>query len=325
MTENTDFATNEWQTVRIGRRRIESENIISLELVARDGRLLAPFKAGAHVDVKIAPGIVRQYSLLNDPCEQHRYRLGILLDKASRGGSSAIHSTFVPGLECEVSLPRNHFPLTGTEDSVLLFAGGVGVTPIMAMARELHSRQTPFELHYCFRTPSCGAFVEELLASEFGDCVEIHIDTGPEEQRLDLRKLLAMPNEGRHIYICGPGGFIDHIVRAAVFANWPEDQIHLERFAAQPLSNDEFTVVAARSGVEVKVCAGQRISEALRAAGIEVEMSCEAGVCGTCYTHVLEGTPDHKDTFQTATERAKNDGIAICCSGSRSSRLVLDI
>lgn len=315
----------EWQRVRIASRVQESERIISLELVAADGGDLAPFEAGAHIDVRVSPDITRQYSLLNSPCERHRYRLGILLEQESRGGSEAIHRSFLPGAEIDVSTPRNHFPLHPQAREVLLLAGGVGVTPIMSMAQQLVRDSVPFSMHYCVRSETCTAFARELLDSPFGHQVTLHIDSGPEQQRFSAMDVLQGVKPGAHLYVCGPGGFLDHVVKMAAFAGWSGDQIHLERFTAAPLAAEAFTVVAQRSGIEVEVGAGQRISEALREAGIEIEMSCEAGVCGTCYTRVLDGEPDHKDSFQTNAELAANEGIAICCSGSKTLRLVLDI
>ncbi|AWC23150.1 Phenoxybenzoate dioxygenase subunit beta [Aminobacter sp. MSH1] len=318
-------ADPEWQRVRIAGRVKESERIISLELVAASGGDLAPFEAGAHVDVRISPTTTRQYSLLNNPSERHRYRIGILRERESRGGSETIHGSFLPGLEIEVSPPRNHFPLNPDASEVLLLAGGVGVTPIMSMAQKLAEDRVPFTMHYCVRSETCTAFARELLDGPFGDRVVLHIDTGPEAQRFSAMDVLKGVRPGSHLYVCGPGGFIDHVVKMAAFAGWEGHQIHLERFTAAPLVSEAFTVVAQRSGIEVQVSVGQRISEALREAGVEIEMSCEAGVCGTCYTQVLEGEPDHKDSFQTNAELAANEGIAICCSGSKSPRLVLDV
>lgn len=323
MHANTD--TLRVISARIANRVQESSRIISLELVAEDGTELPPFAAGAHIDVRINDTLVRQYSLLNNPSERHRYRIGVLLELESRGGSEAIHRDFAVGQRVEISEPRNHFSLETVGEDNLLLAGGVGITPIMSMAQQLHQDGRDFALHYCVRTGADAAFASELLQMPFGDRVHIHADDGEPEQKFDARTLLAQIHPDRHVYICGPGGFIDHVVKTAAFAGWEAHQIHLERFTAAPLLNEAFTVVAARSGIEVTVCAGQRISEALRAAGVEVEMSCEAGVCGTCYTTVLEGIPDHKDTFQTPAEHASNEGIAICCSGSRSPKLVLDI
>ncbi len=322
MAERT--GAGEWQRVKIVDRVQESERIISLELVAVDGGELAPFDAGAHIDVRLDGNIVRQYSLLNDPGERHRYRLGVLREEASRGGSEAIHRLIV-GDELDVSCPRNHFALHASAETVLLIAGGVGVTPIMAMGHQLHRDGIPFTMHYCVRNEACAAFAQELSESPFGHNVHLHIDSGPPEQRFVAMDAVRNVTPGSHLYICGPGGFIDHVAKMAAFAGWSGEQIHSERFTAAPLAAESFTVVAQQSGIEVLIRPGQRISEALLEAGVPIEMSCEAGVCGTCYTRVIEGEPDHKDSFQTAAERASNEGIAICCSGSKSARLVLDI
>ncbi len=325
MPASVSGASARWQRVRIAERIRQSESVISLDLVAADGGTLLPFEAGAHVDVRVRADITRPYSLCSDPCERSRYRLGVLREPDSRGGSAEIHRSFAVGSVIEVSAPRNNFALRPGASRVFLIAGGIGVTPLISMAIALKRREIAFQMHYCARSARLAGFIPELERSSFVREVLLHMDDGASEQIFDARCALSDFDEGSQIYVCGPGAFIDHVVKTALFLGWSTDQIHFERFALEAPACDAFTVIASRSGKEIAVAPGQRISDALAGAGIDVPMSCEAGVCGTCLTPVIEGEPDHRDSFQTSEEKAANDGIAVCCSGSRSGRLVLDI
>lgn len=300
--------------------------IVSLELGAVDGGALPPFDPGAHVDVHVAPGLVRQYSLCNDPVERHRYRLGILLDPSSRGGSAEIHRAFAAGQRIRISKPRCHFQLAPDARRSILVAGGIGITPLLAMAHKLHAEGADFTLHYCTRSWARTAFAAELAASGFASRVIFHHDDGAPEQRFQLDAALPPADPGTHLYVCGPSGFINFVTARAKQAGWEDGQVHVEHFAAEvSTEGDTFTVVAANSGITVQVRGGQTVAEALIAAGVDVPMSCEQGVCGTCLTPVLEGRPDQRDLYQTADEKAANTHMTPCCSRSLSARLVLGI
>jgi vanillate O-demethylase ferredoxin subunit len=310
--------------VRIAQREEAATDIVALELVPAEGDELPPFEAGAHLDVEVAPGLVRQYSLCNPPGERHRYRLGVLRDPASRGGSLAVHRDLMAGRLLEVGLPRNQFALVADDRPVVLAAGGIGITPLLAMAHALHARGTPFTLHYCVRSRDRAAFVTEIERSGFGGALRLHLDDGPDSQRLSLDDLFA--DREAHVYCCGPEGFIAHVCAGAAARHWPSDRMHIEHFKADvDQAGGAFTVEARRSGVTVLVPEGRSAAQVLTEAGVAVPLSCEQGICGTCLVAVIEGVPDHRDEYQTDEEKAANTHMTPCCSRARSARLVLDL
>ncbi|HSV45372.1 MAG TPA: PDR/VanB family oxidoreductase [Ramlibacter sp.] len=314
-------------SVQVVRKTAEAQDIASFELARADGAPLPSFSAGSHIDVQVPGGLTRQYSLCNDSGEQHRYRIAVLRDPASRGGSVGMHDAVHQGDLIQISEPRNHFPLHHGQRS-LLFAGGIGVTPLLCMAQRLASIGADFNLHYCTRSPERTAFRDEIAGSAFADRVQFHFDSGAPEQKLDLPALIATPQPGTHLYVCGPTGFIDYVVGTAKAQGWSSDQVHLEYFgaAAQDTSADAaFEVKIASSGKTYPVAAGQSVVQALEAHGVEILTSCEQGVCGTCITRVLEGEPDHRDLYFTDEEKARNDQFTPCCSRAKSRLLVLDL
>ena len=306
--------------VRVVRKHTEAQDITSFELARPDGAPLPAFGAGSHIDVQVPGGLTRQYSLCNDSVEQHRYRIAVLRDPASRGGSVAMHDALSEGDLLHISEPKNHFPLQQAQRS-LLFAGGIGVTPLLCMAQRLSTLGADFALHYCARAPERTAFREEIAASAFAAKVHFHFDSGAPEQKLDLASLIAKPEAGTHLYVCGPSGFIAHVVDTAKAQGWPAAQIHLEYFGAAPQdtsADGSFEVRIASTGKSCTVPKDQTIVQALEAQGIEILTSCEQGVCGTCITRVLEGQIDHRDMYFTDEEKARNDQFTPCCSRSLS-------
>lgn len=314
-------------TVKVVNKVQEAEEIVSLELASTDGKPLPSFSAGAHIDVYIRDGLIRQYSLLNDSAEQHRYVIGVLRDPESRGGSVAVHDSIQQGDTIQISSPKNHFELVQAKRT-LLFAGGIGVTPILCMARRLSHIDADFEMHYNSRTPERMAFREAIGNSSFADKVHFHFDNGEDGQKLDLAPLLANPQPGTHLYVCGPTGYIDFVVNSAKQAGWPSDQVHLEYFGAAEVDTSgdtAFEVKIASTGQVFSIPADKPITQVLDDAGVFIPVSCEEGVCGTCLTRVLEGTPDHRDLYLTDAEHEANDQFTPCCSRSKSPLLVLDI
>lgn len=314
--------------VRVARKAQEALDIVTLELVASDGRALPAFSAGSHVDVQLPGGITRQYSLCNDPKETHRYLIGVLRDPASRGGSQAVHDSVQEGDVLQISAPRNHFGLAHEAKQHLLLAGGIGVTPILCMAERLAITGAAFEMHYATRAPERTAFRDRIAASSFADRVHFHHDNGDAAQKLDLKALLASPQAGTHLYVCGPKGYMDAVLGTARAAGWPESQLHYEFFGAEVAKSDSdagFEIRLASSGRIIMVPKDQTVTQALAAAGVEVMVSCEQGVCGTCLTRVLEGVPEHKDSYLTPEEQAANDQFTPCCSRSKTPQLVLDL
>jgi vanillate O-demethylase ferredoxin subunit len=313
--------------VRIARKFTEAQDVCSFELVDAEGGELPAFSAGSHVDVHLEGGLVRQYSLCNDPSETHRYQLAVLREPRSRGGSVAMHGLEV-GQVLRIGDPKNHFMLSHDARHSLLFAGGIGITPILCMAERLANIGASFELHYCTRSPARTAFAQRIRAATFADKVLIHHDDGPPSQKLDLAAALANPSAGTHLYVCGPTGFMEAVLSAAGQAGWSDEALHREYFAgvaADTTHDGGFEVQVASTGAVIRVAPDQTVVAALAAAGVEVAVSCEQGVCGTCLTRVLNGTPDHRDMYLTEAEHARGDQFTPCCSRAKSVRLVLDL
>lgn len=314
--------------VRVARKAREAQDICTFKLVAADGQALPSFDAGSHIDVHLPNGLTRQYSLCNDPAQADHYLIGVLRECASRGGSAALHDGVQEGDLLEISRPRNHFPLATQAQRSLLLAGGIGVTPILCMAEHLAATGQAFAMHYCTRSPERMAFRARIEGAPFAGRVWLHFDDGPSEQRLDLEALLANPQAGTHVYVCGPKGFMDWVLARAQAHDWPVDQVHHEYFAAPVTSHDSdapFELQLARSGRVIAVPSGVTALRALADAGVELATSCEQGVCGTCMTGVLHGVPDHRDLVLSAQEREANDRFLPCCSRAKSRRLVLDL
>ena len=321
--------TSQTLHVRVARRQASGQDIALFTLVSADGTPLPAFEAGAHIDVHLPGELVRQYSLCSDPADHTLYRIGVLRDPASRGGSIAVHEHLQEGTALTISAPRNHFPLTPGAAKSYLFGGGIGVTPMIAMAHALHGSNADFELHYSSRSPAQMAFGSELEATPYADKVHLHFDEqapATAQQRADVAAILKAAPSNAHVYVCGPKGYMDWVMDTARAQGFPDERIHYEFFQVEvDTSGASFTVVAQSSGKEVVVDEKETIVSALERLGIRVQVSCEQGVCGTCLTNVLSGTPDHRDEYQTNEEKASNEQIAICCSRSLTPRLVLEI
>lgn len=314
--------------VRVAKRTREALGIDSFELVPADGGVLPQFSAGAHVDVRVKDDLFRPYSLCNDPAEQHRYLIAVMKDPASRGGSRAMHEQVREGDVLTITRPKNHFELAHDGKASLLIAAGIGVTPILCMAEHLARTGETFEMHYFTRSAERTAFRKRIDRASFAAQVSFHFDDGPHEQKLDVAALLAVPKDGVHLYVCGPQGFMDAVLTCARASGWAKSQLHYEFFGSSPAiseSAESFDVVLSSSGRVVSVSKDMTVVQALARAGIQVPVSCEQGVCGTCLTRVVDGVPDHRDMFLTPKEQARNDSFLPCCSRSKSPRLVLDL
>jgi vanillate O-demethylase ferredoxin subunit len=301
--------------------------IASFELADPNEAPLPAFTAGAHIDVFVGNGLVRQYSLCNDPSETFRYLICVLRDPKTRGGSSAMHE-LGEGAVLEVSEPRNHFSLDPTARHSILLAGGIGVTPILSMALWLARQGASFEVHYCTRSPAHTAFHERFLKPDLRDQARVYFDDSPACDRLQMPRILATPHHAKHVYVCGPSGFIESATTASTAAGWNETNVHREHFAAQPALSAKagsFALRLAKSDRVIEVDPNERVIDALARAGVKVPISCEEGVCGTCLTGVLGGEPDHRDSYLTARERKMNDRFLPCCSRSKTPMLVLDL
>ncbi len=312
-------------TLRVTGREVQGTNVVVLTLCAANGETLPTFAPGAHIDLHLAGGLVRQYSLCGNPDDASHWQLGILNAQNSRGGSQAAH-LLQPGDEVQASLPRNLFTLTLEASHTLLVGGGIGITPMLAMAHALHQAGRSFELHYCARSRARMAFLPALDAAPWAAKVAYHVSEEGETCRLQPDALLVGAPANSHLYVCGPEGFMDWVIDKAESAGLAPSHIHREYFNREPETGGEaFEVVVPALGVTVQVTQDQNIVEALAQAGVRVKVSCQQGICGTCIANVLEGTPEHRDSYLTQEERDANDQIALCCSRSRSPRLAIEI
>lgn len=313
--------------VRVRARRVEADGICSFEL-EHEGRVPLPtFSAGAHIDVHVPHGPVRQYSLCGDPEDRSYWRIGVLRDPASRGGSSGMHDAVQVGSRLKVSAPKNLFELTEAPHSVLV-AGGIGVTPILAMATQLHREGKLFDLHYCARSPERMAFRDEIALGVLGHRSAMYFSDRADSRQFDAVEVFKAAPAGAHLYVCGPNGFMDYVLASARTAGWEESRLHREHFAGavHDASGDRpFQLTLAKSGATLDVPAGMTALQVLLDNGIDVNYSCENGVCGSCITAVLDGTPDHRDTCLLDSERAENRLFTPCCSRAKTTSLVIDL
>jgi vanillate O-demethylase ferredoxin subunit len=314
-------------TVKVARKVQEAEDICTFELVDVTGCPLPAFSAGSHIDVHIPNGLTRQYSLCNDPGESHRYLIGVLRDPMSRGGSQGMHDSVHEGDTLHISAPRNHFTLAHGAKRHLLLAGGIGITPILCMAERLAATGSDFDLHYCTRSKARTAFLDRIQGSGFTHRAAFYFDDGEGARKADIPGLLSKVDPDTHLYVCGPSGFLEFVIATAKSNGWNSANIHFEYFApaAKPQQAGAFQVKLASSGRIIPISAEKTVVEALAECGVEIPISCEQGVCGTCLTRVLEGDIEHNDSYLTPEEQAKNDQFTPCCSRAKSSILVLDL
>lgn len=324
-------------TVRVDRITRLTPEVSSFEFVHPAGRPLPAYEAGAHIDVHLPGGFMRTYSLARAPqrvgqgdakeaCEtgEARYVIGVKREPASRGGSAALHERVRAGDLLAIGSPRNTFPLHAGARHHLLLAGGIGLTPLLAMAQQLARDGAAFTLSVFARSREVLPFADELAA--LGDAVRLHLDDPAEPAKIDLAELLGATTPGTHLYLCGPAGFMQAALRAA--ARWPEDAVHLEYFAppegegAQG-EDQPFVLRLARRGIEVPVAADASAVDALHDLGIDVPTSCAQGVCGTCVVPWTGGEPEHRDHCLSATERRHK--VALCCSRAKAGWLEVDL
>ena len=301
--------------------RDEAVGVRSFALEAADGTELPQWTPGAHVDLALAPGLNRQYSLCGVPDDRAHLRFAVLREPQSRGGSAMLHEAVKTGDTLKVLALRNNFPIVPAERT-LLVAGGIGITPLLAMARELEAQGKEWQMLYGGRSRASMAFLAELEA--YGEKVRVR----PQDEYglLDLAAFLGAAETGKVAYCCGPEPLIAAVedwCRA-----WPEESLQIERFrpkepAPHP-ADAPFEVELRRSGKTVTIPADKSIADALDEAGVHIPRSCNEGTCGTCLTKVLEGIPDHRDSFLRPKQREANNRIMACCSRSLTARLVLD-
>jgi vanillate O-demethylase ferredoxin subunit len=308
-------------------KAIEAHNMVSFELVDPDGVELPAFSPGSHVDVTIPGGMVRQYSLCNSPSDRHRYRIGVWKDPNGRGGSKALHETVNVGDTLQVSLPRNRFRVPRNTKRALLFARGIGVTPILSIADYLKSQSIPFELHYVFALMSPGSFRGTIDRASFSEDTKYYLEDSEQNQLLNAAEVLAEQPEDTQLFICGADWWLDPIVKTATQKGWSEERIHVERFTtkqAAPLLDKVFDVKIASTGAVFKIPGDKTIAGFLEENGIKIPTSCEQGLCGTCKVKVLEGEADHRDKRLSPEQRTEGLFLA-CVSRAKGDMLVLDL
>jgi len=309
--------------LRVTRNDKIADGIHLFEFRDVGGKQLPEFSAGAHITIRVPNGALRKYSLCNDPAERDRYQVAIKREVNGRGGSTNLIDGVKAGDELMVAAPINDFELPGRATDFLFIAGGIGVTPFMAMIRQVHAAGKRFRLFYCSRSPETTAFVDELSAPEFKDSVVIHFDQGDPSRSLDLKPILAERKNREHLYCCGPRPLMEAV--RAMTDHWSSAAVHFEAFSdaeTHKATDKPIKVKLAKSGDIIDVPVTKTILEAMRDHGLEVPSSCETGTCGTCRTKMLAGVADHRDLFLAEHEKA--DNIMICVSRAKSDEITLD-
>lgn len=311
--------------VVVKKRQTEADNIVSFELARIDNSPLPKASPGSHIDVHLAQNLIRQYSLYEDSSKTNSYKIAVLKDPNSRGGSEAIHADLQEGHRIQISEPRNLFELANDAPAYVLVAGGIGITPILSMAEHLASQRANFSLHYFARCEEKAAFLQHLKQSHFSDKVHFCFDGDAPDAFMNT---LQHAGPDSQLYVCGPNGFMDFVFKSAGEYGWTDDRLHKEHFAAETshnAPNGTFSVEIASTGQVFHIPEDLSVFEVLDDAGIEVNVSCEQGICGSCLTKVISGVPDHRDQFQSKAEQAKNEYFTPCCSRSFSEKLVIDL
>ena len=303
-----------------------ADDVVVLELAHPDGGELPRWQPGAHIDLLLEDGLIRQYSLCGDPLDSAVWRVGVLLEATSRGGSRHVHEKLHKGSVVRVRGPRNHFPLVDAR-RYRFIAGGIGITPIMTMLETSDRVGSEWTLLYGGRTRNSMAF-----AADLAECHAERVTIWPQDELglLDLESLLKEPEDGTVVYCCGPEALLTAVEQHC--AHWPAGSLHVERFAAKAVATDDgvtsldhFQVVCQRSGVTIDVTPDNSILELVEEAGVPITTSCYEGVCGSCEARVLEGVPDHRDAVLNAEQRESGTVMLPCVSRSRTERLVLDL
>ncbi|MFI0448838.1 PDR/VanB family oxidoreductase [Actinomadura sp. 6N118] len=312
--------------VRVAEVTQETPEIRTLRLVREDGAPFTPYPAGAHIDVTGPTGVLRQYSLCSPPDDPSSLLIAVKREARSRGGSAALHEV-TTGDHLKISKPRNLIALAADADRHILVAGGIGVTPLLSMAFELHSRGAEFELHYFARSRQEAPFADLLEnRAEFGDRVCPHFGVPRGDQPTVLAEVAPRLTAADHVYTCGPQGFMDQVV--SVFAPVVgAGHVHVEHFVAKEIdkSGDRPFTVELDTGEVFEIPADKSILQVLTDDGVEVFTSCEEGICGSCVSGVLDGVPDHRDNCLSAADKVSGTQMALCVSRALSDKLVIEL
>jgi phthalate 4,5-dioxygenase reductase subunit len=310
-------------TLRVTRNEAIADGINLFEFRQPAGAALPEFSAGAHIAIRVPSGAIRKYSLCNDPAERGHYQIAVKREASGRGGSIDLIDNVKAGDTVMVSEPVNDFALPPRATDFLFIAGGIGITPILAMIRQVQAAGKRFRLYYCSRSPETTAFKEELGAPGIREFVTIHYDNGDPSCSLDLRPILKERQNREHLYCCGPRPLMEAV--RAMTDHWSPTAVHFEAFSdaeTHKAGDRPFRVKLAKTGKTVDVPADKTILEVLRETGLEVPSSCETGTCGTCRTRYSNGEADHRDLVLAEHEKA--DTIMICVSRAKSDEITLD-
>ncbi|MGO4892707.1 PDR/VanB family oxidoreductase [Flavobacterium sp. W21_SRS_FM6] len=310
--------------VTVSEKSVLSDRICRLLLCAANGQELPKATPGAHIDVHLPNGLVRQYSLCNE-AKRNGYEIAVLNEPQGRGGSAYIHENLTIGDSLQISEPKNLFPLDSSARRTILIAAGVGITPILSMAEHLLQTGADFTLHYCTKTPEQTAYLQRITHSGLAKFSHFHFS---QNGRVNLAQVITAPQDDLHVYVCGPNAFNDAVIECAISKNWQGSNIHREYFSAAPIdhsSDGSFEIEINSTGDVFNVPANESMLEVLEDRGFFIPVACEQGVCGTCITGLLSGEAEHKDVFMTHDEHSKMNKITPCCSRAKSKRLVLDL
>ncbi|MEP1231591.1 MAG: PDR/VanB family oxidoreductase, partial [Litorimonas sp.] len=314
------------QYLQIAKREMMAGGVVKFELKNRDGSDVTPFTAGGHIDLIIDAPYTRQYSLAGDPADTQKYVLGILEEPEGRGGSKRAHERLHEGMIVPVTGPRNHFPLEEKATKTLLFGGGIGITPMIAMAHRLHAINAKFDLHYCFRSRKTAGFIEDLLNQPWSKNVKLHISD--EGTRANLEALIGKPKTGKILYTCGPVNFMEAVLSTGEKLGWDDDNLRKEYFTVPDLpeyENHAFDIDIKSTGQSIHVPADQTLADVLTENQLPVTQKCRDGLCGTCTLNVVSGDIEHRDFVLSKKDRASK--IVTCCSRAtpKGKTIVLDI
>ena len=301
-----------------------AQDIVALELTPVGMPPLPAFRAGAHVSLDLPNGLVRSFSLCNPQDETHRYVVAVAREARGRGGSRYVHDSLRPGAILKISPPRNNFPLAEDARHSVLIAGGIGITPLWSMVQRLEALGRSWRLQYCARSRASAAFLDELQILA-GGRLHCHFDDEQGGSMPDVAAFVAGEPDDTHLYCCGPVPMLEAFERAT--STRPRDFVHTEYFASrdEPATGGGFTVVLAKSGKTLAIAPGKTILGAILDAGLEAAYSCRAGSCAVCEVKVLEGIPDHRDLVLSRAEQSENKTMMICVSGSKTTKLVIDV
>ena len=310
--------------VEVSEAKRIAEGITKYTFRALDGSDLPAWQAGAHLDIVVTPEYLRQYSMCGDPADRSCYQIAVLHEEDGRGGSKLMERIFTQGRRVFISRPINHFPLVAEAAHSLLMGGGIGITPMIAMAHELHAQKRPFSLHYSGRSSAAMGFVDEIAGFAWADCVQVHISE--EGNRADFAAIMQAQPEGTHVYTCGAEHYMKAVMEAAAQAGLPEDRLHLEYFSVPEVPdyiNHAFTLRLAKSGCDIEVPADRVPTDVLAENGVHVDVKCADGLCGVCKCALIGGEVEHRDFV--LSKRQRETSVILCQSRAAHAGGVIEV